>query len=74
MFKLTVRKVAFVLFLTLLASPVIPAFASGTGPTSRPSKTLTAGQSADPNGITGTDPEPIDPGIVILIISLLHLA
>jgi hypothetical protein len=37
----------------------------GTAPTP------TAAQGADPNGVTGTDPEPIEPGLVEMIVTLL---
>jgi hypothetical protein len=74
MFKRNTRKLAFALLLVLLAGPVDRAFASGTGPTAAPSTPSTAAPSPTPNGITGTDPEPIEPDIVSLVLALLNLA
>jgi len=68
--KLAIRKLAFTMLLVLLAGPVDRAFASGTGSTS----TSTNPPSATPIGVTGTDPEPIEPDIVSLILTLLNLA
>jgi hypothetical protein len=74
MFKHTQRKLAFTLFLVLLAGPVDRVFASGTGSTSISSPASAAQISATPDGPTGTDPEPIEPDIVSVILALLHLA
>jgi hypothetical protein len=74
MFKYNARKLAFALLLVLLASPVDRAFASGTGSASTSSSTSTAPASPTPDGITGSDPEPIEPDVVSLILSLLSLA
>ena len=73
MFKSVSRRVAFVLIPVLLAGPVDRALASDTtSPSSTSSSTATS--SPTPTGITGTDPEPIDPGTVTLILTLLGLA
>ncbi len=72
--KFTVRKLAFAMLLVLLAGPVDRAFASGTGSTSTTTSTSTNPPSATPNGVTGTDPEPIEPDIVSLILALISLA
>ncbi len=72
MFKPVSRRAAFVLLSVLLAGPVCPAFASTTSPTSASSSTSTTASS--PGGITGTDPEPIEPDVVTLILTLLSLA
>ena len=71
MLRLAVFRLASVLVLGALMVPVVPAFATRRASTSIPS---TTGTSSSPYGITGTDPEPIDPGIVTLILSLLPLA
>jgi hypothetical protein len=73
MSKSAVRTPALVLLLALLSGPVDRVFASDSGPTSTPSTTTTATPSPTTSGITGTDPEPIDPGTVTLILSLLGL-
>jgi hypothetical protein len=66
------RKLAPLALLALLSGPVDRAFATTapqtTNPTTSPSSTATS------DGITGTDPEPIDPDIVSFILSLLNLA
>ena len=68
MFKHTTRKLAFALLLVLLAGTADRAFASGTGSTS------TSAPSPTPAGITGSEPEPIEPDVVSLILTLLNLA
>jgi hypothetical protein len=70
MLKFKARKLAFALLLALFAGPVDRAFASGTSSTS----TSTNPPSVTPNGVTGTDPEPIEPDIVGLILTLVNLA
>jgi hypothetical protein len=70
----TVRKLAFAMLLVLLAGPVDRAFASGAGSTSTSSSTSTTTPSPTPAGITGSDPEPIEPDVVSLILSLLSLS
>lgn len=74
MSKNTVRKLAFTLLLVLLTGPGGRAFASSTGQTSTPSSTAASSSSSTSDGITGTDPEPIDPDIVNIILTLLNLA
>jgi hypothetical protein len=74
MFKCTTRKLAFALLLVLLAGPVDRAFASGTGSTSTSSSTSTTSPSSAPAGITGSEPEPIEPDVVSLILTLLSLS
>ena len=74
MFKHTTRKLAFALLLVLLAGPVDRAFASGTGSTSTSSSTSTTSPTPTPAGITGSEPEPIEPDVVSLILSLLSLS
>jgi hypothetical protein len=73
MFKHNARKLAFAMLLVLLAGPVDRALASGTGTTSTPPSTSTNPPSVPPNGVTGTDPEPIEPDIVSLILTLINL-
>jgi hypothetical protein len=70
MFTFKARKLAFALLLVLLAGPVDRASASGTSSTS----TYTNPPSVTPDGVTGTDPEPIEPDIVSLILTLINLA
>jgi hypothetical protein len=74
MFKNNVRKLAFALLLVLLTGPGGRAFASGTSSTSTSSPTSTAAPSPTADGPTGTDPEPIEPDIVSLILTLINLA
>jgi hypothetical protein len=74
MSKYAVRKLAFAMFLVLLAGPADRAFASGTGSTSAPSSGPATSPSPTPAGITGTDPEPTSPDIVSLIFTLINLA
>jgi ABC-type phosphate transport system substrate-binding protein len=74
MFKHAQRKLAFALVLVLLAGPFDRAFASGTGSTSTSSSTSTASPSLTADGPTGTDPEPIEPYVVSVILALLNLA
>jgi hypothetical protein len=74
MFKRTTRKLAFALLFVLLAGPVDRAFASGTGSTSTSSSTSTTTPSPTPAGITGSEPEPIEPDVVSLILTLLTLS
>jgi hypothetical protein len=74
MFKCTARKLAFALLLVLLAGPVDRAFAAGTGSTSTSSSTSTTSPSPAPAGITGSEPEPIEPDVVSLILTLLSLS
>ena len=74
MFKHPTRKLAFALLLVLMAGPVNRAFASGTGSTSTSSSTSTASPSPAPAGITGSEPEPIEPDVVSLILALLSLS
>jgi hypothetical protein len=74
MFKCTTRKLAFALLLVLLAGPIDRAFASGTGSTSTSSSTSTTSPSPVPAGITGSEPEPIEPDVVSLILTLLSLS
>ena len=72
MLKHTARKLALLVLLALAAGPVNRAFADGTTQTTNP--TACSSSSATSNGITGTDPEPIDPSIVTIVLSLLNLA
>jgi len=74
MFKHSARKLAFALFLVLLAGTGGRAFASGTSSTSASSPTSTAAPSPTVDGPTGTDPEPIEPDIVSLILTLINQA
>jgi hypothetical protein len=74
MFKHTTRRLAFAMLLVLLVSPVDRAFASGTGSTSTPSSTTSPAPSPTPAGITGSEPEPIEPDVVSLILTLLSLS
>jgi len=74
MSKYAVRKLGFAMLLVLLAGPADRAFASGTGSTSTSSSTSTTTPSPTPAGITGSEPEPIEPDVVSLILSLLSLS
>jgi len=74
MSKYAVRKLAFAMFLVLLAGPADRAFASGTSSTSTTSSSSTTTPTPTPSGITGTDPEPTSPDIVSLILTLINLA
>jgi hypothetical protein len=74
MTKSATPKLTFVLLLVLLTASAGQAFASGTGSTSTPPPTPTASSSTTQNGVTGTDPEPIEPDIVGLILTILQLA
>ena len=65
------RKLACALLFLLLAGTAGRAFASSPGPSQNPPSTSTT--SPTPDGITGTDPEPIDPGIVSIILTLFGL-
>jgi len=72
MHKPITRKLALLVLLALVAGPVNRAFADGTTQTTTP--TTSSSTTATTDGITGTDPEPIDPGVVSVILSLLGLA
>lgn len=74
MFKPVARSAGFVLLSTLLFGPVYPAFASGSGAGTTSSTPSTTAPSSSPDGITGTDPEPIEPDVRTLILTLLSLA
>jgi hypothetical protein len=74
MSKYAVRKLRFAMVLVLLAGPVHRAFASDTGSTSTHSSTSTTAPSPSPAGITGSDPEPIEPDSISLILTLLGLS
>jgi hypothetical protein len=72
MAKSATPKLTFVLLLVLLTTSAGRAFASGSSPTSTPPPTTTSSPST-PSGVTGTDPEPIEPDIVGLILTILQL-
>ena len=72
MLKHTARKLTLLVLLALVAGPVNRAFADGTTQTTTPSASSSSTATSD--GITGTDPEPIDPSIVTIVLSLLNLA
>lgn len=71
MYKCTARKLAFLVLLVLLAGPVDRALAADTG---QAATSTTSSSTSTSDGITGTDPEPIDPDVVSIILSLLGLA
>ena len=73
MSKNTVRKLAFVLAFALMTGSAGRAFASSAEQTSIPSPTSTSSSSSTSDGITGTDPEPIDPGIISIVLAVLGL-
>jgi hypothetical protein len=73
MFKHNARKLALAMLLVLLTGPADRALASDRSSTSTPTSTSTNPPSTPPNGVTGTDPEPIDPGDVSLILALINL-
>jgi hypothetical protein len=68
------RNLAFVLLLALSTGSVNGAFASSRGQTPGQSATSTTTTGSASDGITGTDPEPIDPDIVNIILTILNLA
>jgi hypothetical protein len=74
MFKYATHKLTLALALVLLTAPVSRAVAATTDATPSAPPTATAPQTPTPDGVTGTDPEPTDPDVVGLILSLLHLA
>jgi hypothetical protein len=67
MYKHAARKLAFVLLLVVLSGSVDRAFASNT------TQATTSTTTATTDGITGTDPEPIEPDVVTIILTLLGL-
>ena len=67
MWKSALSKAALALLLVVAVSSGRMALASGTNQGTSPSA-----NPSDP--ITGTDPEPIDPGLVNLILAVLGLA
>jgi len=71
--KHALPKLTLALLLLLPIASVERAFASGTGSTPPPPPTPTTPVSPALSGVTGTDPEPIDPDVVGLILTLLHL-
>jgi hypothetical protein len=73
MFKYATRKLTLALTLMLLAASVGRAVAATADPAPSTPPTVTAPQTPAPNGVTGGDPEPIEPDVVQLILSLLHL-
>ena len=72
MAKSATPKLTSVLLLVLLTVSAGRAYASGTGSTSTTPPTTTSSPSTS-NGVTGTDPEPIEPDIVGLILTILQL-
>jgi hypothetical protein len=68
------RNLAFVLLLALSTVSVGRAFASTAGQAPGQSTASTASTGSVSEGITGTDPEPIDPDIVNIILTILNLA
>jgi hypothetical protein len=68
------RNLAFVLLLALSAGSAGRAFASSTGRAPGQFTTSATSTRSTPDGITGTDPEPIDPDIVNVILTILNLA
>jgi hypothetical protein len=72
--KHSVRKLTSFVFLALLMCQISQAFASTEGQTTNPSNTSTSSPTSTAGGITGTDPEPIDPGIVSTILSLFGVS
>jgi hypothetical protein len=73
MFKYATRKLTLALTLALLTAQAGRAVAATTNPPPITPPT-TAPQTPAPGGVTGGDPEPIEPDMVGLILSLLHLA
>lgn len=74
MCKHAARKLALVVLLALLTGTADRAFASSTGPITNSSSTSAASSASTPDGVTGTDPEPIEPNIVSIVLTLLSLA
>lgn len=74
MFKYPSRSTALALFLMLLSGPFGRAFPASSGQAfSMPARSTTSSISTA-NGVTGTDPEPIDPDIVSVILTILELS
>ena len=71
MAKSATPNLAITLLLLLLTASTGRALQSNSGLPPTPPPTSS---SSTPNGVTGTDPEPIDPDIVGLILSILHLS
>ena len=74
MFKYATRNSALGLFLVLLICPVGRAFPESPEQTSSRPATSTNSTTSTANGVTGTDPEPIDPDIVSVILTILELS
>jgi|HubBroStandDraft_2_1064218.scaffolds.fasta_scaffold2142023_1 hypothetical protein len=67
MTKYVARTLTLALTLALLTAPIYQASAADL------SAAATSSQVATGGGVTGGDPEPIEPGIVQRILSFLHL-
>lgn len=72
--KNTVRNLACLVLLALLTSPIELAFASSPGQSTDSSTSATTSSSVTADGITGTDPEPISPKILSILVTLLQLS
>lgn len=73
MFTHAVRTLRLTLLVVLLISPVAAAFATTPGSAANPPTTTTASSSPTSGGITGTDPEPTDPGDLSTLLAILGL-
>lgn len=71
MSKLVLSSVAVALVLTLSASSVKSALASAPTRTSTAAGMPTGGIASNADDITGTDPEPIEPNLMGIILGLL---
>lgn len=69
----SIQRAATVALLALNIGTGQFALASGPGRTGSSGTRLTS-STITPDGITGTDPEPISPSVVSIILALLNLA
>lgn len=72
MFKHVSRKFVLALTLLTLTIPGSRAFAANADPTAAPPPT-SATPASTPSGITGTDPEPIEPDVLEWILAVLSV-
>jgi hypothetical protein len=72
MFKQLSRKLMLVTTLLALTIPASRAFSATTDPAPTPPPPSTSPSPA-PSGVTGTDPEPIEPSLLELILAVLSV-
>lgn len=73
MFKHAALRVTLTLALALLIAPVNRAIAATNGPAASTPTAIVSSSGPTQDGVTGTDPEPTDPGVIQLILALLRL-